>query len=298
MKWETPEKKNFIITGRTKELLETEVLPIVETHLTERGLELSPEKTKLTRIDEGFAFLGQNVRKYNGKLLIKPSKKNIHSFLEKMREVIKRNATREAGSLIKILNPVIRGWANYHRHVVSKAVFKSVDTAIFKCLWQWSKRRHPKKNRQWIKAKYFATKGNNLWVFYGQATDKQGQPKTWHLFNAGSVPIKRHVKIRGEANPYAPEWETYFERRLDVNLEANLPGSKRLLLLWWEQNGLCPVCDEKITKITGWHSHHIIYRVHGGADGNSNRVLLHANCHRQIHSKGLEVVKPRFDKRR
>ena len=65
---------DFIITGRTKELLETEVLPIVETHLTERGLELSPEKTKLTRIDEGFDFLGQNVRKYNGKLLIKPSK--------------------------------------------------------------------------------------------------------------------------------------------------------------------------------------------------------------------------------
>lgn len=150
---------DFIITGRTKELLETEVLPIVETHLTERGLELSPEKTRITRIDEGFDFLGQNVRKYNGKLLIKPSKKNINSFLEKTREVIKRNAATEAGSLIKILNPVIRGWVNYHRHVVSKAVFKSVDTAIFKCLWQWSKRRHPKKNRQWIKAKYFATKG-------------------------------------------------------------------------------------------------------------------------------------------
>ena len=76
-------------------------------------------------------------------------------------------------------------------------------------------------------------------------------------------------------------------------VKANLQGYKRLLSLWWEQNGLCPVCDEKITKITGWHSHHIIYRVHGGIDGNSNRVLLHPNCHRQVHSKGLEVVKPR-----
>ena len=284
---------DFIITGRTKELLETEVLPIVETHLTERGLELSPEKTRITRIDEGFDFLGQNVRKYNGKLLIKPSKKNINSFLEKTREVIKRNAATEAGSLIKILNPVIRGWVNYHRHVVSKAVFKSVDTAIFKCLWQWSKRRHPKKNRQWIKAKYFATKGDNHWVFYGQVKDKEGKPKTLHLFNAGSVPIKRHVKVRGEANPYASEWETYFERRLDVQMEAKLQGYKRLLSLWGEQCGICPVCDEKITKITGWHSHHIVYRVHGGTDGNGNRVLLHPNCHRQVHAKRLSVEKPR-----
>ncbi|MGH9946213.1 MAG: HNH endonuclease signature motif containing protein [Pyrinomonadaceae bacterium] len=76
-------------------------------------------------------------------------------------------------------------------------------------------------------------------------------------------------------------------------MEANLKGYKRLLALWYEQNGICPVCDERITKITGWHSHHIIYRVHGGADGNSNRVLLHPNCHNQVHSKGLEVVKPR-----
>lgn len=284
---------DFIITGRTKELLETEVLPIVESHLKERGLELSKEKTKITRIDEGFDFLGQNVRKYSGKLLIKPSKKNINSFLEKTRKIIKRNAATQAGSLIKTLNPVIRGWANYHRHVVSKAVFRSVDTAIFKCLWQWSKRRHPEKNRQWIKAKYFATKGDNHWVFYGQAKDREGKSKTLHLFNAGGVSIKRHVKVRGAANPYASEWETYFERRIDVQMEAKLQGYKRLLSLWREQCGICPVCDEKITKITGWHSHHIVYRVHGGTDGNRNRVLLHPNCHRQVHAKGLSVEKPR-----
>jgi RNA-directed DNA polymerase len=77
-------------------------------------------------------------------------------------------------------------------------------------------------------------------------------------------------------------------------MEANLQGYKRLLSLWKEQNGNCPVCDDKITKLTGWHSHHLVYRVHGGADGNSNRVLLHPNCHRQVHAKGLEVVKPRL----
>ncbi len=114
--------------------------------------------------------------------------------------------------------------------------------------------------------------------------------------NAASVPIKRHIKIKVEANPYDTTWETYFERRLDVQTEADLKGYKKLLRLWFEQNGLCPICNEKITKITGWHSHHIIFRSHGGTHGNSNRVLLHPNCHRQVHNKGLEVVKPRSEK--
>jgi RNA-directed DNA polymerase len=284
---------DFIITGKSKELLETEVKPLVENFLNERGLELSNEKTKITNIADGFDFLGQNVRKYNGKFLVKPSKKNIHSFIEKARTIIRTNQTAKAGNLIGLLNPVIRGWANYHRHSSSKRIFGQMDDAIFKALWQWSKRRHPNKNRFWIKDKYFTTRCGDRWVFFGQAADKDGKPKNLHIFKAASVSIKRHIKVRGEANPYSPEWETYFERRIDVQMEANLKGYKRLLSLWYEQKGICPVCDDKITKITGWHSHHIIYRVHGGADGNSNRVLLHPNCHNQVHSKGLEVVKPR-----
>ena len=86
---------------------------------------------------------------------------------------------------------------------------------------------------------------------------------------------------------------TQLQAAVDVQMEANLKGYKKLLRLWLEQNGLCPVCQQKITKITGWHSHHIIWRVNGGKDDNSNRVLLHPNCHRQVHSQKLEVVKPR-----
>lgn len=284
---------DFIVTGRTKELLETKVKPLIEEHLKERGLELSQEKTKITHIEEGFDFLGQNVRKYNGKLIIKPSTKNIKNFLEQVRETINTNPTAKAGNLVVMLNPIIRGWANYHRHVVSKVVFNSVDNAIYKCLWSWSTRRHPNKPRAWIKDKYFATHGSNNWVFSGEAEGKDGTPRNVRLLKTASVPIKRHVKIKGEANPYAPEWETYFERRLDVQMEDNLKGYKKLLRLWMEQNGLCPICQQKITKITGWHSHHIIWRVNGGKDGNSNRVLLHPNCHRQVHSQKLEVVKPR-----
>lgn len=150
---------DFIITGRSQEQLEHEVLPLLEAFLHARGLALSQEKTSITHIENGFDFLGQNVRTYNGKLLIKPSKKNMHSFLEKVRGIIKDHKQATIGQLICMLNPVIRGWARYHRHVVSKKVFSSVDRAIYEAMWRWVNRRHPRKSKHWIIAKYIRTSG-------------------------------------------------------------------------------------------------------------------------------------------
>jgi len=283
---------DFIITGSSKELLEDEVKPLVEAFLKERGLDLSQEKTRITHIEDGFDFLGQNVRKYHGTLLITPSRKNVKAFLGKIRETVKAHAGVSAGSLIAYLNPLIRGWANYHRHVVSKEVFVAVDHAIFKSLWQWAKRRHPHKRRRWIRAKYFKTIGGRHWVFSGQRRTRQGETQDVRLASAADVPIRRHVKIRGEANPYDPAWETYFEERLGVRMAGTLRGRRKLLYLWRQQRGLCPICNQKITKLTGWHSHHIVWRSLGGKDGTENRLLLHPNCHRQVHSKGIEVAKP------
>ena len=283
---------DFIITGVSKELLENEIRPLVEEFMQERGLELSPEKTHITHITDGFDFLGQNVREYqNGKLLIKPSRKNIKTFLANLRDVIKGNAQVTVGQLIVKLNPKIRGWTNYHRHVSSKQTFAKVDHAIFQALWQWAKRRHPKKGRRWIKKKYFRSSGSRNWVFYGKVRDKYVQ-----LLFASDTRIKRHRKIKGEANPYDLEWEIYFEERIGVKMADNLKGRRQLLRLWKEQDGICPVCRQKITKLTGWHNHHIVWRAYGGSDKAENRVLLHPNCHNQVHSLGLSVVKPRPDK--
>lgn len=284
---------DFIITSRTKELLEQEVLPVVKNFLAERGLELSNKKTHLTHIGEGFDFLGQNVRKYNGKLLIKPSKKSVKEFLSKVRKVIKENKSAKAADLIAYLSPMIKGWANYHRHAVSSKVFRKVDAAIFRSLWQWATRRHPHKSRRWIRQKYFGQLGCRNWVFQGEYVEKDGTKRIARLFYADTVPIKRHIKIKGEANPYDPAWEGYFERRLDVKMEHDLKGRWQLFNLWREQNGMCPICEQKITKITGWHSHHIVWRCHGGKDGSNNRVLLHPNCHMKAHSRKVKVVKPR-----
>jgi RNA-directed DNA polymerase len=282
---------DFIITGISKELLEDESKPLVETFMKERGLELSPEKTVITRIDDGFDFLGQNVRKYQGKLLIKPSKKNVQAFLEKVRTIIKDNKQATAGHLICQLNRVIRGWARYHQHVVSKATFSSVNRAIFQALWQWARRRHPNKGTRWIRQKYFCTLGTRNWVFFGEVTHEEETTRVY-LAWATDTPIKRHIKIRESANPYDPAWETYFEKRLDLKMESTLKKRRELLHLWKEQQGLCPHCKQKITKRTGWHSHHIIWKSKGGSDGRENRVLLHPDCHRAIHSQGLTVAKP------
>jgi RNA-directed DNA polymerase len=108
------------------------------------------------------------------------------------------------------------------------------------------------------------------------------------------IPIQRHVKVKSAANPFDPAWENYFEQRLDRKMGDHLDGKRQLRQLWFEQRGLCPVCNQKITKSTGWNSHHIIWRVNGGSDSMVNRVLLHPTCHRQVHSRGLTVEKPRL----
>jgi RNA-directed DNA polymerase len=279
---------DFIITASSKELLEKECLPLVKDFLLPRGLMLSEGKTQITHIDEGFDFLGQNVRKYKGVLLITPSKKNVRTFLRKLRETIKTHKQATAGDLIAKLNPMIRGWANYHRSVSSKKTYSTIDDAIFKALWRWTRRRHPNKSRRWIKKKYFKTVEGDRWVFFGKTLDGT----ELHLKKASTVPIRRHIQIRGDANPYDPKDERYFDQRLSLKWLQGDRGKSKLRRLWIQQQGVCPVCQQRITDDSQWELHHIVRRVDGGSDNLNNLVLLHPNCHRQVHHLGLHVAKP------
>jgi len=276
---------DFVITGATKEVLE-EAKAEIEDFLKERGLSLSPEKTKIVHIEEGFDFLGWNVRKYDGKVLIKPAKKNVQTFLRKIRAIIKEAKTEKQETVIARLNPIIRGWANYHQNQVAKETFLKVDDVIWKQLWQWACRRHPNKPLKWIKNRYFVQQGRCNWVFGTTVTEKNGKEMFVRLVRASDTPIRRHIKIKGEANPYDPKWEVYFEERLRLTLKDDLKGRRRLLHLWLTQGGKCPNCGEHITKETGWHLHHILPKAHGGTDAMSNLIILHPNCHRQVHSRG------------
>jgi RNA-directed DNA polymerase len=287
---------DFIISGISKQVLCEKVQPVVTAFLQQRGLMLSPEKTKITHIAKGFDFLGQNIRKYDEKLFITPAKENVQALLRKVREMIKAHKQLSAGQLIKMLNLRIKGWANYHRHVASKRAFTKIDSAIHQTLWQWAYRRHNNKSREWVMKKYFKTVGGDHWVFFGQIATKDKQMKEICLFSAARVPIVRHAKIKAAANPYDLEWESYFEQRIAEQIRRTLQGRWKLLKLWFGQKGICPVCQEKITKQTGWNMHHLVWRSHGGGEGAENLVLLHPVCHSQVHNLGLFVVKPDLEK--
>jgi hypothetical protein len=198
-----------------KELLESEVWPLVEQFLSDRGLRLSPEKTRITHISQGFDFLGQHLRKFDGKLVIQPSKKNTHAFLEKVRRIIDANQSVSQTLLIGLLNPVIRGWANYHRHCAAKDTFNRVDHEIWRALWQWARRQHLKKSRDWVKKHCFPALRNRAWTFATQTGQRTpgGQPIWMRLVYAGETIIRRHVKVRRHANPFDPQWKSYFVER-------------------------------------------------------------------------------------
>jgi len=243
-------------------------------------LELSEEKTQLTHIDKGFDFLGQNIRKYNGKLLIKPSKKNVEVFLGKVKKAIEERKAARPIDVLEKLAPMIRGWALYHRHIVAKQTFNYVDHKIWQMLWKWSRRRHShRKNTSWVKQRYFMRHKGRDWTFF--AKDKDGNLST--IFEASSIKIQRHPKIKGAVNPYNKEDEQYFEQRQAQNMLNKLAGKRMLRHLYDRQKGICPICQLKISGRTGWNAHHLMPKHLGGGWTAENLVLLHPVCHIQVH---------------
>ena len=283
---------DFLITGRTKELLVEEVKPLTAEFLKPRGLTFSESKTRITHIAEGFDFLGKHFQKHGGKLLIKPSRQNVQTFLAEIKATFRENLHSPVDRLLMELNPQIRGWAMFHRTTTSKKVFSYVDYRIFGELEHWMQRRHPDKSLPWCYEKYLTQVGDRQYVLQGSTLDRRGQPRTIRLVRASDVAIKRHVKIKAAANPYDPDWESYFEERLGLQMRDNLRGYDKLLKLWFAQDGLCPQCGQKITPETGWHLHHRLWVVNGGDDSMANLVVMHPICHLQLH--GQTVVAKSF----
>jgi RNA-directed DNA polymerase len=205
---------DFLVTAESEEILKESVIPAIHDFLAERGLNLSGKKTKITRIEDGFDFLGQHLRKYGDKFIITPSKSSVRSMINKARKVMKANLGQTTSKMIEELNSAIRGWANYHRHACSKATFAHVDNCIYKNLWRWARRRHKGKGRRWIRKRYFRTIGSRNWSFFATGGSKKGESRAVDLLLASTTKIVRHVKIRAEANSYGGEWQEYLTWRI------------------------------------------------------------------------------------
>ena len=156
---------DFIVTGASKEVLETKVKPMIMGFLAERGLQLSETKTKITHVTEGFDFLGWHVQRYKDFLLMTPSKRNAKAFYAKVRDRLRELRGAKQEDVVYALNPIIRGWGNYHRVVHASRPFAQMDHQIWWALWRWAVRRHPMKGKRWIKRRYFRSDDSRGWLF-------------------------------------------------------------------------------------------------------------------------------------
>ena len=202
---------DFIITGKSKTLLEKDVLPAVKRFLAERGLTLSEEKTEITYIKDGLTFPGQTFRKHGKTLHITPSKEGVLALRRRIGTLIRKHTCAPIDCLIRKLNAVLRGWAYYHRHVVSSEAFSRVDTYVYEQLWRFLRRRHPNKSKRWLVKAYW-TKAGRKWIF-STITKDNGKHRLFQVQKVGSIGIKRHIKIKADANPYMPEYSRYFWNR-------------------------------------------------------------------------------------
>ena len=203
---------DFVVTGATREILEQEIKPALTAFLKERGLELSEQKTVITHIQKGFDFLGHTVRKFGDTLLMSPAKRKVKALRDKIRQVIQSALGHTQEQLIRKLNPLLRGWANYFRNGTAKRTFDRVDKYVFERLWRWATRRHPNKSAHFKKQKYFSAAGRK-WGFSVRIPLAEGKSRVLELYRVAQTKIERHIKVRCTANPYDQTYTEYFKKR-------------------------------------------------------------------------------------
>ena len=253
--------------------------------LNKRGLVLSPEKTKIVHLTEGFNFLGFNIRLYRAsntktgwKLLTKPSKEAVQDHRNKMKQEWEAMNGWKVENILWKLNPIIRGWANYYRTGTAKETFNKLDDWMLKKEIRHVQRTHPRKSRKWRQRKYWGKLNldrQDRWVFGDTHT---GQ----YLFKYAWFPIERHILVKGTASPDDPALKNYWQKR-NAAQAKDLPPSKQKLAR--KQSGLCPVCKNTLFNGEELHVHHKKPRAKGGKDTYGNLVLVHLFCHQHIHAK-------------
>ena len=273
---------------------------IISEWLLGMGLKLKPTKTRLTHtLNEyenekpGFNFLGFNIRQYKvGKYhsarvrckptgstrsrplgfitIISPSKEKQIVHYDHIASTINSHRAMPQEALIKVLNPIIRGWGNYYATVVSKETYQKLDHLMYWKLRDWARHRHPKKSGKWHKAKYWKRIGDDNQVF---ATTIGGNNHR-RLLRHGDIKIIRHVKVKGESSPYDGNL-VYWSSRIGDNPEM----PKRVSTLLKRQKGKCAYCETYFRENDVMEVDHKIPKSQGGKDSYDNWQLLHRHCH-------------------
>jgi RNA-directed DNA polymerase len=269
-----------------------QVQKILVEWLKERGLSLSEEKTRIVHLTEGFDFLGFNIRHYPApqtsrtgwKLLIKPSKESVKEVREKCKDQWNRSKGGNVQSAMTKLNPIIRGWANYFRTAVAKAIFNKLDSWMFYKADRYTRFTHPKKSKDWRRRKYWGQlhlDRSDSWVFGDKRTGS-------YLLKFSWFPIERHTLVKGRSSPDDPRLKDYWAKRQAAKAK-DLTFSKQKLAK--RQKGRCPECGESLFNEEELQVHHLLARSLGGKNSYSNLVLVHLFCHQQIHAKTKRTMR-------
>lgn len=217
-----------------------QVKALLAEWLAPKGLAFNEDKTGIVYVGEsGFDFLGFNVRRYHGKLLIKPSKAAVRRIRERLRTEIRALRGSNARAVIATLTPIIKGWAAYYRGVVSKRTFSALDDYLWALTYKWATYSHPTKSKWWVSARYFGKFNkfrNNRWVFGDAASGT-------HLPRFSWTDIVRHTLVKGRASPDDPALTEYWEQRRR-RIRPPVDSYTRRLLI--EQHGRCPLCRNEL----------------------------------------------------
>lgn len=284
---------DFVILCKCKDFIVDNIRPDLEKFLEERGLRLKESKTFIKdKLDpRGIIFLGFHFKFYLDKgknkyiFLIIPPKEKIIKFREKLKSLIKGNPNLKAIDLIRILNPVLRGWANYYRSVVSTRVFSAMDWYIWKLLYLWVRHKHRNVSLRKVVILYFKTVKGIKWTFYGNIDSINIAT----LYKLAYTNIKRHRMIPLSFNYFLASDEELKLLRIRNNPNLNLNQTK----LWGKQKGICPVCMNVLSQKDDLEVHHTVARKNKGRNTLNNLILIHAFCHNQVtfsKSKHLRAV--------
>ena len=280
---------DFVVFCETKDDA-TRVIALLTDWLGERGLALSADKTRIVHLTEGFDFLGFTVRRYAApctrtgyKLLITPSAESVKRLRTRLRAEWRALAGQPAGAIVKRLNPLIRGWANYFRIGVATKTFSRLDHWMVTRELRYVQRKHPRKSHVWRKARYWDKhnrRKGDTWVFGDKQTGAYLLLFRWFK-------IERHILVRGTASPDDPRLREYWTRRRAAQAKDLRPSLQKIAK---NQSYVCSVCGETLFNDEEIHTHHLEPRAQGGRDGYTNLALTHLYCHQQIHSRATGIT--------